>query len=179
MLAPLVWLVLLGGMLLSMEAGMRLHARQLRAAQSDSTGFAARSRSGVRSAGTGDRIYVFREPPVASTIAATLLLRKPTTSARRTSGSRLMDERHGALELFLHLAGLLGDDFAPQAPLLFRGAAAPLPGSSVPYRRRRSGTCRSWWPSSRPSGSAPLFRATSTDAAPLIGAAAASFCCRS
>jgi len=26
MLAPLVWLVLLGGMLLSMEAGMRLHA---------------------------------------------------------------------------------------------------------------------------------------------------------
>jgi hypothetical protein len=37
----LVWLVLLGGMLLSMEAGMRLRARQLRAAQSDSTGFAA------------------------------------------------------------------------------------------------------------------------------------------
>jgi hypothetical protein len=41
MLAPLVWLVLLGGMLLSMEAGMRLRARYLRAAQSDPTGFAA------------------------------------------------------------------------------------------------------------------------------------------
>src|SRR3954470_3348698 len=41
MLAPLVWLVLLGGMLLSMEAGMRLRARYLRAAQSDSTGFTA------------------------------------------------------------------------------------------------------------------------------------------
>jgi hypothetical protein len=40
MLAPLVWLVLLGGMLLSMEAGMRVRARHLRAAQSDSTGFA-------------------------------------------------------------------------------------------------------------------------------------------
>jgi len=41
MLAPLVWLVLLGGMLLSMEAGKRVRARHLRAAQSDSTGFAA------------------------------------------------------------------------------------------------------------------------------------------
>jgi hypothetical protein len=41
MLAPLVWLVLLGGMLLSMESGMRLRARYLRAAHSDSTGFAA------------------------------------------------------------------------------------------------------------------------------------------
>jgi hypothetical protein len=41
MLAPLVWLVLLGGMLLSMEAGMRLRARYLRAAPSDSQGFTA------------------------------------------------------------------------------------------------------------------------------------------
>jgi len=41
MLAPLVWLVLLGGMLVSMEAGMRLRARHLRAAESDSTRFAA------------------------------------------------------------------------------------------------------------------------------------------
>ena len=41
MLAPLVWLVLLGGMLLSMEAGKRVRARHLRAAQPDSTGFAA------------------------------------------------------------------------------------------------------------------------------------------
>ena len=41
MLAPLVWLVLVGGMLVSMEAGMRLRARHLRAAQSDSTRFAA------------------------------------------------------------------------------------------------------------------------------------------
>jgi hypothetical protein len=42
MLAPLVWLALLGGMLLSMEAGMRLRARHhLHAAQSDSTGFVA------------------------------------------------------------------------------------------------------------------------------------------
>jgi len=40
-LAPLVWLVLLGGMLLSMEAGMRVRARHLHAAKSDSTGFAA------------------------------------------------------------------------------------------------------------------------------------------
>ena len=37
MLAPLVGLLLLGGMLLSMEAGMRLRARYVRAAQSDST----------------------------------------------------------------------------------------------------------------------------------------------
>jgi len=41
MLSPLVWLLLLGGMLLSMEAGMRLRARHFRAAPSDSTGFAA------------------------------------------------------------------------------------------------------------------------------------------
>ena len=41
MLAPLVLLVLLGGMLLSMEVGMRARARHLRAAQGDSTGFAA------------------------------------------------------------------------------------------------------------------------------------------
>ena len=41
MLAPLVWLVLLSGMLLSLEAGMRLRARYLRAAPSDSTGFSA------------------------------------------------------------------------------------------------------------------------------------------
>jgi len=41
MLSPLVWLVLLGAMLLSMEAGKRVRARHLRAAQSDSTGFAA------------------------------------------------------------------------------------------------------------------------------------------
>ena len=41
MLAPLVGLLLLGGMLLSMEAGMRLRARYVRAAQSDSTGFTA------------------------------------------------------------------------------------------------------------------------------------------
>ena len=40
-LAPLVWLVLMGGMLLSMQAGMRVRARHLRAAHSDSTGFAA------------------------------------------------------------------------------------------------------------------------------------------
>jgi len=40
MLAPLVWLVLLGGMLLSIEAGMRLRARH-RAAQGDSTNFGA------------------------------------------------------------------------------------------------------------------------------------------
>jgi hypothetical protein len=36
-----VWLVLLGGMLLSMEAGSRVRVRHLRAAQSDSTGCAA------------------------------------------------------------------------------------------------------------------------------------------
>ena len=49
MLAPLVWLVLLGGMLLSMEAGKRVRVRHLRAAQSDSTGFAAiHGRSCVR-----------------------------------------------------------------------------------------------------------------------------------
>ena len=40
MLAPLVWLVLLGGMLLSMEAGKRVRAIHLRAGQRDSTGFA-------------------------------------------------------------------------------------------------------------------------------------------
>ena len=40
MLAPLVWLVLLGGMLLSMEAGKRVRAIHLSAVQSDSTGFA-------------------------------------------------------------------------------------------------------------------------------------------
>jgi hypothetical protein len=38
MLAPLVWLALLGGMLLSMEAGMRLRARHLHAAQTDTSG---------------------------------------------------------------------------------------------------------------------------------------------
>jgi len=41
MLAPLVWLGLLGGMLLSMEAGMRLRARSLGAAHIDSPGFTA------------------------------------------------------------------------------------------------------------------------------------------
>jgi len=41
MLAPLVWLALLGSMLLSMKAGMRLRARHLRASPGDSTGFAA------------------------------------------------------------------------------------------------------------------------------------------
>jgi len=41
MLAPLVWLVLLGGMLLSMAAGMRVRARHLRAAPGDATGLAA------------------------------------------------------------------------------------------------------------------------------------------
>jgi hypothetical protein len=39
-LTPLVWLALLGGMLLSMEAGTRLRVRHLRAAQSDLPGFA-------------------------------------------------------------------------------------------------------------------------------------------
>src|SRR4029453_5814854 len=46
MLAPLMWLVLLGGMLLSMEAGMRLRARQLRAAQKRLDGLRPRSRRG-------------------------------------------------------------------------------------------------------------------------------------
>ena len=41
MLAPLVWLVLLGGMLVSMEVGMRVRARHVRAGQGDSTGFSA------------------------------------------------------------------------------------------------------------------------------------------
>lgn len=41
MLAPLVWLVLLGGMLLSVEAGTRLRVRHLHAAHSDSSSFAA------------------------------------------------------------------------------------------------------------------------------------------
>jgi hypothetical protein len=41
MLAPLVWLALLGSMLLSMKAGMRVRARHLRTASGDSTGFAA------------------------------------------------------------------------------------------------------------------------------------------
>ena len=41
MLAPLVWLVLVGGMLVSMEECMRLRARNLRAAHSDSTRFAS------------------------------------------------------------------------------------------------------------------------------------------
>jgi hypothetical protein len=40
-LAPLVWLLLLGGMLLSMEAGRRLRVRHLRATQGESTGFGA------------------------------------------------------------------------------------------------------------------------------------------
>ena len=40
-LAPLVWLLLLGGMLLAAEAGRRLRARHLRAAQGESTGFGA------------------------------------------------------------------------------------------------------------------------------------------
>jgi hypothetical protein len=40
MFAPLVWLMLLGGMLLSMEAGKGVRARHLRATQSDSTSFA-------------------------------------------------------------------------------------------------------------------------------------------
>jgi hypothetical protein len=39
--APVVWLLLLGGMLLSTEAGRRLRLRHLRAAQSESTGFGA------------------------------------------------------------------------------------------------------------------------------------------
>ena len=41
MLAPLVWLALLGGMLLAMQAGARLRVRHLRAAHSDAPGFAA------------------------------------------------------------------------------------------------------------------------------------------
>ena len=40
-LAPLVWLLLLGGMLLSTEAGRRLRIKHLRAAQGESTGFGA------------------------------------------------------------------------------------------------------------------------------------------
>jgi hypothetical protein len=40
-LAPLVWLLLLGGMLLSTEAGRRLRVRRLRASQAESTGFGA------------------------------------------------------------------------------------------------------------------------------------------
>src|SRR4029450_391974 len=41
MLAPLVWLVVLGSLLLTSEAGKRGRGRHLRALQSDSTGFAA------------------------------------------------------------------------------------------------------------------------------------------
>ena len=41
MLAPLVWLALLGSMLLSMKAGMRLRAAHLRAVPGESTGSAA------------------------------------------------------------------------------------------------------------------------------------------
>jgi hypothetical protein len=41
MLAPLVWLALLGTMLFCIEGGMRLRARHIRAAASDTTGFAA------------------------------------------------------------------------------------------------------------------------------------------
>jgi hypothetical protein len=40
-LAPAVWLLLLGGMLLSMEAGRRVRVKHLRAAQGESTGFGA------------------------------------------------------------------------------------------------------------------------------------------
>ena len=40
-LAPLVWLLLLGGMLLSMEAGRRLRVRHLRTAPGESKGFGA------------------------------------------------------------------------------------------------------------------------------------------
>jgi len=68
MLAPLVWLVLLSGMLLSLEAGMRLRARYLRAAPSDSTA-QRRPPSGVRSDGTLNAVP-FRGPPFASTIVA-------------------------------------------------------------------------------------------------------------
>ena len=40
-LAPLVWLLLLGGMLLATDGGRRLRVRHLRAAQGESTGFGA------------------------------------------------------------------------------------------------------------------------------------------
>src|SRR5215203_2315671 len=38
MLAPVVWLLLLGGMLLAMEAGRRLHARSLSVSEGASAG---------------------------------------------------------------------------------------------------------------------------------------------
>ena len=95
-LAPLVWLVLMGGMLLSMQAVMRVRARHLRAAQSDSTGLAAVHGAVFALMGLL-MAFTFLGPPAASTIAATLLSRKPTTSARRTSGSRFSLKQREAL----------------------------------------------------------------------------------